>query len=50
MGNRLIVANYTALMVIDLENPTTPEATLEVDNPSDIQFVSRIALLYYRMV
>ena len=40
MGNRLIVANYTALMVIDLENPTTPEATLEVDNPSDIQFVS----------
>ena len=40
MGNRLIVANYTALMVIDLENPTTPEATLDVDNPSDIQFVS----------
>ena len=40
MGNRLIVANYTALMVIDLENPTTPESTLDVDNPSDIQFVS----------
>ena len=40
MGNSLIIANNTTLMVINLDNPDTPEATLDVDNPTDIQFVS----------
>ncbi len=40
MGNSLIIANNTTLMVINLESPDTPEVTLDVDNPTDIQFVS----------